>query len=254
MLGPINGRVDIGCGFVIKGFDSIPYLIGHYSHSYYNDFVEKFNMKKSLDLLSYKIDLRNPIPKDLKEKAKKCEKKGIKIRIFNRLKFKKEMDWWLDMFMKVFEDHWGYTNVPYDEVKNRFGIKELRWIVDPKLFLVAEKNGKPIGFRWTLPDYNVLFKKLNGKLGIKGLIYVLINRRKIHRGRFIVMGLKKKYRGMNIGTCLNYYNLIEMKKRGYESAEYGWIEEKNIASIKAGEKIGGKLYKIYRVYEKVTML
>jgi hypothetical protein len=64
------------------------------------------------------------------------------------------------------------------------------------------------------------------------------------------MCIKKKYRGKGIGTSLNYYNLLEMKKLGYSDAEYGWIDEENIASIKSGEKIGGKLYKIYRVYEK----
>jgi hypothetical protein len=64
------------------------------------------------------------------------------------------------------------------------------------------------------------------------------------------MGIKKKYQGLGIGTCMNYYTLLEMKRKGYDSTEYGWIDEKNIASRKAGEKIGGGLYKIYRVYEK----
>jgi predicted GNAT family acetyltransferase len=64
------------------------------------------------------------------------------------------------------------------------------------------------------------------------------------------MGIKKKYRGQGIGTCMNYHTLLEMKKRGYVSAEYGWIDENNIASCRAGEKIDGKPYKIYRVYKK----
>ena len=67
--------------------------------------------------------------------------------------------------MKEFQDHWGYTSISNKEVKSRFGIKQLRWIVDPSLFFVAEKNNQPIGFRWSLPDYNILFKEFNGKLG-----------------------------------------------------------------------------------------
>jgi len=250
MKGPINGRVDMGCGFLIKGFDSIPYLLGHYSHKYYNNFVNKFDMKKSKDLLSYNVDLGKPIPESLKKKAKKCEKKRVKIRKFNRFKFNKELKCWYNIFMEIFKDHWGYINVPFVEFKNRAGIRQLRWIVDPELFLIAEIDNKSVGFRCSFPDYNILFKKLNGKLGIIGLIYILLNRRKIDRGRFIVMGIKKEYRGRNIGSCLNYYNLVEMKKRGYKTAEYGWIDEDNIASIKAGGKLGAKLYKIYRVYEK----
>lgn len=250
MHGPINGRVDVGSGFVIKGFNTIPFLIGHYSKEYYNDFAKEFEMKKCIDLVSYLIDLTKPISPKIKQKAEECESKGVKIRKFKRLFFRREMDWWIQKFMVVFKDRWGYTPITEEEVITRFGIKELRWIIDSKLFLVAEYNGKPIGFRWTLPDYNILIKKLNGKLGIKGFLYILLNRRKIDRGRFIVMGIDKEYQGKGIGTCMNYYNIIEMKKRGYKTAEYGWIDEKNIGSIKAGEKLGGKLYKIYRIYKK----
>jgi len=253
MQGPINGRADVGSGFVIKGFDHLPYLIGHYSQPYYIDFAEKYSLKKSKDLVSYHVNLSKSIPSKIKETAKRCEESGIKIRPFNRFKFKSEMDWWLKMFMEEFSDHWGYTDVSLDEVKTRFGIKQLRWILDTGLFLVAEIDNKPIGFRWTLPDYNQVFKKLDGKLGLIGSIKVLFTRHKINRGRFIVMGIKKKYRGKGIGTCMNYHNLVEMKKRGYVSAEYGWIDENNIASRKAGENIGGTHYKTYRVYEKDLM-
>ncbi len=250
MQGPINGRVDVGAGFVIKGFEHLPYLIGHYSQPYYINFAEKYKFRKSKDLISYKVDLTKPIPSKVKETAKRCQKNGINVRSFNRFKLKSEMDWWLKMFMEEFSDHWGYTDISLEEVKNRFGIKQLPWILDSNLFLVAEIYNKPIGFRWSLPDYNQIFKKLDGRLGLIALIKVFLTRHKINRGRFIIMGIKKKYQGRGIGTCLNYHTLVEMKKRGYKSAEYGWIDENNIASCKAAEKIGGKHYKTYRVYEK----
>jgi hypothetical protein len=87
-------------------------------------------------------------------------------------------------------------------------------------------------------------------MGFFGAIRFQWYLRNVTRGRFIVMGVKKKYRGLGIGSCMNYYTLLEMKRRGYLSTEYGWIDEDNISSRKAGEKIGGKLYKVYRIYEK----
>jgi len=248
MQGPINGRVDIGSGLVTKGFNHLPYLLGHTSLPYYVKFVEKYGLKKEKDLVSYNIDLSKDILPHLTSSVDRCEKNNITVRPFNRWRFKKEMRWWIQMLMEEFEGHFGYTAVEEKEVLSRFGIKQLRWIVDPKLFLVAEVNGEPIGFRWSLPDYNQLFKEFNGKFGVLEVMKVLIKRRKISRGRFIIMGIKKKYRGKGIGTFLNYHTIKEMQKRKYESAEYGWIDETNIASCKAGEKIGGELYKIYRVY------
>jgi hypothetical protein len=55
---------------------------------------------------------------------------------------------------------------------------------------------------------------------------------------------------MGIATCMNYHAYIEMQRRGYKSAEYGWIDEDNIPSLKAGEKLGGIPSKIYFVFEK----
>ena len=56
----------MGSGFLIKGFDSIPYLLGSHTPNYYNDFVKEFGMKKSRDLVSYHIDLTQPIPSSTK--------------------------------------------------------------------------------------------------------------------------------------------------------------------------------------------
>jgi hypothetical protein len=250
MYGPINARVDMGSGFLLKEFNSTPYLFDHYSPGYYTDFAKDYGMKKHRDLISYQIDLKKEIPKSVHKTAQYCESNGIKIRPFNRFQFKKDMILWTDILINEFSNHWGYTNVPLEEIQTRFGINMLRWIVDPPLFLIAEKDNESIGFRWSLPDYNQIFKDLNGKLGIVGGLKVLSRKHRINRGRFIIMGIKKKYRNMGIGTYMNYHTLIEMKRRGYISAEYGWIDEDNIASLKAAEKIGGKIYKRYRVYEK----
>lgn len=248
--GPVNGRIDLGSGFLTKGFDSVPYLLGSHSPKYYNDFAEEFGMKKSRDLMSYHIDLTKPIPQSVKEAAKRCKEKGITIRPFNRFRFKREMKMWFDMLLEIFSDHYGYTPSSYEEMKATYDLKQLRWIINPKIFLFAEVNGETVGFRFSLPDFNPLFQKLDGKMGVIGFLKFLGHTRNIKRGRFIIMGIKKKYRGLGIGTCMNYYTLLEMKRQGYVSTEYGWIDETNIASRKAGEKIGGKLYKQYRVYEK----
>jgi predicted acetyltransferase len=155
------------------------------------------------------------------------------------------------LYNDIFNDHWGFVPLDIDEMMGRFGAKQLKWIIKPQLFLFVEDKGKPIGFRWSLPNYSPLFKEFNGKLGPLEMIKFIINSRKLQQGKFITMGLKKKYRRKGIGTYLNYLTLRSMKKLGYKTAEYGWIDEKNIASHKAGEKIGGKLYKKYRIFSKM---
>jgi len=250
MRGPIDGRVDVRCGFLLEGFGEQPFILASYNPKYYIDFSKKYGMKKCRDQLVYYLDMGPPIPQYLKDAAEKVEKMGIKIRGFNRLRAGKEVYWWIPLMMKTFSFHWGYIDAPEEEVRTRFGVKQIRWVADSGLFLVAESpDGKPIAFKWTTPDYNQAVKKLNGKLGIFGYLKFFWYKRKINRGRFNFVGIDKKWQGKSIGSAMNYYTMLEMKKRGYPSAECGWIDEKNIASQRTIEKTGAKYYKRYRVYE-----
>ena len=253
MRGPINGRIDVGCGFLLKGFDSPPSLLGAYSPQYYITFAEHYGMKKCRDLYSYYMDLRKPIPKSLYKAAEDCTAQGITIRGFNRLQANRELSWWIPLMMKQFAFHWGYVPVSEEEVRTRFGVKQARWFIDSGLFLIAEINGKPICFKWSTPDYNQVFKTMDGKIGFLGLLKFFLGKRRITRGNLNFVGIEKEYRGRGIGTCMNYHTMVEMKRRGYTGAECGWIDEQNIASQRAIEKTGATQYKIFRVYEKTIV-
>jgi hypothetical protein len=250
LRGPINGHIDLGCGMLYEGFDQQPSLISQYTPRYYPTFMDNYNMKKLKDLVSYKIDLSVPIPKIAQETAQRCTQQGIQVRPFNRYHFTKETKRWYSLFQPLFANHWGYASSSYKEMMHRIGLKQLRWIMNPRLFLFAEKNNEIIGFRIALPEYSPLFRTFQGKLGFPQKIQFLRKKNALTHGKFIVMGIKKEYQGNGIGTCLNYHTLVEMKKLGFTSAEYGWIEEDNISSRKAGEKIGGFLYKRHRIYYK----
>jgi hypothetical protein len=250
MWGPMDARVDVRCGFLFEGSKETPYIFGSYNPYYYVDFVERYDMKKCRDQLVYYLDLSPPIPQYLKDAAEKVEKMGVKIRGFKRLRARSELRWWMPLLMKTFSFHWGYVDVTEEEIKTRFGVKQIRWIADPGLFLVAESpDGEPIAFKWTTPDFNQAIKKLNGKLGLLGILKFLYYTKKIDRGRLNVVGIKKEWQGKSIGSAMNYWTMLEMKKRNYSGAECGWIDEKNIASQRTIEKTGAKLYKKYRVYQ-----
>ena len=250
MRGPIDGRVDVGCGFLFTEHNSRPCILSTYSPAYYVAYVEKFGMKKVRDQLYYYIDLTKPIPKKLEEKARQCILSEVKVRSFNRLRTHKELNWWVDLFLDTFSDHWGYVPVPAEEVKTRFGVKQLRWFVDSRLFLVAEINGSPIAYIWSTPDYNQIFQKMNGKLGPFQILQFLYKKKQINFGKLHLIGIKKEYRNLNIGSLLNYKILIEMKNRGYIGAEVGWFDEKNIIAHTTIAITGATLYKAHRVFEK----
>jgi len=250
MQGPIDGRIDVGCGFLYSGFHSRPSILSSYSPAYYISFAEKFGMNKARDVLLDYIDLSKPIPVQLEEKARQCAASGVTVRPFNWLRTQKELKWWVPFFLETFSNHWGYVPVSAEEVKTRFGVKQLRWIVDPRLFLVAEFKGSPIAYLWSTPDFNQIFQKMKGRLGPVQLLRFLWTKRRINVGKLHFIGVKKEFRNQHVGSYLNYKILVEMKNRGYVGAEVGWIDEMNTMAHKTIAITGATLYKRHRVFEK----
>ncbi len=250
MRGPINGRVDVGCGFLVDGFSSQPVLFSSYSPCYYLDFVEKYGMKKSRDQLNYSIDLTRQFPAEFIAVAKQCKEKGVVIRRFHHLRAEKEFSWLVPLYLQTFSEHWGYIPVSPKEGKSRIGLTYLRWIVDYRFFLVAMVNNEPVAFLWAAPDYNQVFKTFDGNLRLREIVRFLLKKRTITQGKLDIIGIKNIYRNKDIGSFLNFTALSEMKKRGYVKAECGWIDEQNISSRKNIEKTGATVSKRFRVYEK----
>jgi hypothetical protein len=251
MRGPIDGRVDVGCGLLLSGFHSRPSVLSSYSPAYYIPFVESFGMKKTRDVFLYYIDLTKPIPSRLEEKARQCAATGITLRPFHRLRTGRELKWWIDFFLETFAEHWGYIPVSPEEVKTRFGVKQLRWIIDPQLFLIAEFNGAPVAYLWATPEYNEIFRNMKGRLGPIQILRFFCTKHRIHTGKLHLIGIKKESRDKNIGSYLNYAVLAEMKKRGYTGAEVGWIDEENTVAHTTIAITGATVYKKYRVFDKV---
>jgi len=250
MRGPIDGRIDIGCGFLYEGFQSRPMVLSSYTPSYYITFAEKHGLAKIRDFFHYYIDLTKPLPGRLKEKAEQCAASGVTLRPFHRLRTNKELTWWIPLFLETFADHWGYVPVSKEEVMTRFGVKQLRWIADPRLFVVAEVDSEPIAYLWATPDFNQLFQTMRGHLGFRQYLQVLVKTRTITAGKLHFIGIKKECRHRHVASYLNHEVVAEMQRRGYKGVEVGWIDEMNTHAHQTIAITGATVYKKHRVFEK----
>ncbi len=250
IYGPINGRIDNSLGFLLKGYNKEPSFNSSYSPKYYIDFAEKYGMVDSKIFLEYIVDLDKITSQLLKENINNFNDADITIRRFRRLQANKDIDIFKDLLNETFSSHWGFTWFSKDEIKNRFGIKQARWILDPKLFLFAEKNDKPIGFIFSFPDYNQILKKFNGKIRLKESLYFILNQKNINRGKLHVIGCIKKYHNKNVASLLNYQMLLNMIELGYKEAVIGPVDNNNIQSISIIRKIQGKLSKKFLILEQ----
>jgi hypothetical protein len=251
MIGPANFSTNHEVGMLIEGYDRPPVIMMTYNKPYYNDFAEKFGLKKAKDLLAVRVDHEAQIDPRLKRVAERIrEREGIVFRTLNMKDFDGEVDRLLDVYNKAWEKNWGFVPMSKDEFRHMAA--DMRQIVDPDVVFIAEVDGKPVGFILSLPNINQALIYTNGRLFPSGLIKLLWHtkvKNKVDSVRILTMGIIPEYRKRGLDNL--FY--LEMFKagavKGYDWGEMGWILEDNVMMLRAAENMGGKPYKRYRMYE-----
>jgi GNAT superfamily N-acetyltransferase len=115
---------------------------------------------------------------------------------------------------------------------------------------MAEKDGQILGAALTLPDFNQVFKKMNGRLLPFGWARFLLGRRKIDRVRVFALGVKRDWQHTGIAARFYQLHFASAARTAQKGGEMGWILESNKAMNRAMEGMGGKVVRRYRLYEK----
>ncbi|KKX48313.1 hypothetical protein [Sphingobacterium sp. IITKGP-BTPF85] len=142
--------------------------------------------------------------------------------------------------------------MPFTEDEFNYAAKEMKMIVDPRYALLAEKDGKVIGFALGIPDINqILIKIKRGRLLPTGIFKLLFGLKKVNLIRVLMLGVLDEYRKLGIEACL-YGRIIKNSGDGFtvKGAECSWMLDTNYMMNHAIEQINGELYKRYRLYEQ----
>ena len=251
--GPIDLSIHNNGFFLVDGFESPPMVMMPYNPSYYPDLIEKLGWQKAKDSYAYDFPLINhELSQQFKKGYQIACRSGISFRPI-RLKgegFEQDCRSLYRIFTESFSDSWSST--PRSEAEFLEEAEDLKSLVDPDVFPVAEDDGKMVGFWMGLPDYNIALKRINGKLNWLGILKFLWYRRQIDQGRVIAICSLPKYRRKMVPLGLIHLGMQGGIQKGkpYKRAELSWVWEDNMPSRKLIEAAGGTIDKTYRIYEK----
>ncbi len=130
--------------------------------------------------------------------------------------------------------------------------KDLKPVLDENWAMVAEKKdtGEVVGAALTLPDFNQVLAKLNGRLLPFGWITALRERKKIDAVRVFALGVKPEYQHTGVAARFYQMHFDAAETTPQKGGEMGWILEINKPMNRAMEGMGGKIVRRYRVYER----
>ncbi|MEM6327469.1 MAG: hypothetical protein AAF791_10160, partial [Bacteroidota bacterium] len=175
----------------------------------------------------------------------------LTVRALDMSRFDEDVAAAMRIYNVAWAENWGH--VPYTEHEALHLAKELKPVIEPDLFLFAEKDGEPVAFSASLPNLNRALKKLpRGRLLPLGLPKLLgtVKAGGIYEIRMALMGVLPEFRNLGTDVLLIHQTIVNGRLKGYEAAELSWVLDVNTTLINTLEKLGCARDKGYAMFER----
>jgi hypothetical protein len=248
--GPLSPSTNYEVGLLIEGFQYPPALMMAYNPPYYPRLVESCGYTKEKDLLAFLIDGNYQPPDWMDRLAERiARKKGIHIRPARPKDADSEFALIREIYNGAWSGNWGF--VPLSDREMRDIQKNVMKFVDPDMVFFIDYEDEPAAFCVIFPDMNPLLKRLNGRIGLTGLLKYLLYRREIDGLRLLMFGIKEKFRQLGLPMlALHHVYKLAREKEKYRYLELGWTLEDNESINSLAEEVGARRYKKYRIFRK----
>lgn len=252
LVGPLAFSDKDPQGFLTEGFDEPVSLASNCSLPYMVNLTENEGFYKKEDLVVYKIDIPDEIPgfyKKIGERFERNNKNFTVIEFTTRRKIKPYIHPVFELINKTFTEIYGFlpfTKKEIDDFANRY-----LFLVNPKFVkvVVNEKN-EVISFVIAMSDLSRGIQKSKGFLIPFGIIHVLGAGKKSDQLNLMLGAIDPKYQGRGLDVAMGLKLLASAKAAGKTTIDSHLELEYNTKVRAEMEKMGGKVYKRYRIYQK----
>jgi len=252
IVGPYGFSDQDPEGFLIEGFDHRATIATYYNFEWMPKWLEEEGYAKDNDWFVYKVD----VPKEPPELYQKIYERAMKRGTFETLEFRRRKDIkpWIRPILSLMNECYMAGNIygyapleeqEMDDLANRF-----LPIVDPRFVKAVTKDGEAVSFIVAMPDMTEGIVKARGRLFPFGFIYVLRAARKTKQLDLLLGAVKDQYRGQGLDVLMGIKIFLSACEAGMEFMDTHHEMESNVRVRAEMERLGGKIYKKYRAFQK----
>jgi hypothetical protein len=252
LVGPLGFSDKDPQGFLIEGFDQPVVISTNYNFPHMPCFMETAGYSKKIDLVVYKVNVPEHIPEyymKIYERAVNNQK-DLRIIHFNR---KSELRPYIrpvfHLVNETFNNIYAFTPMTEKEMDD-FASRYMQ-ILDPRFIkVITNKTREVIAFIIGVPHLSEGIRKSRGYLLPFGFYQIIHEQKKARQIDLLLGAVKEKYRNSGVDTMLGVSMLVEANKAGMTCFDSHLELENNLKMRAEMEKLGGKVYKRYRIYKK----
>ncbi len=252
IIGPYGFSDQDPEGFLIEGFENRATIATYYNFEWMPRFVEKQGYTKDVDYFVYKLDVPKEFPEFYRRIYERIERK----RNFEIVEFRKrkELKPWVKPILHLMNECYTgssiYGYAPLDETEMEDLAKRYLPGLDPRFVKVVKKDDEVVSFIIAMPDITEGIQKARGHLFPFGFLKILRAAKKTKQLDLLLGGIKEKYRGRGLDVLMGVKTLLSAHEAGLEMLDTHHELEENVKVRAEMEKMGGKIYKRFRVFQK----
>ncbi len=252
IIGPYGFTDQDPEGFLIEGFENRATIATYCNFEWMPRMVEEHGYSKDVDYFVYKLDVPREFPEFYKKIYERVKKKGN----FEILEFKnkRKLKPWIKPVLRLMNECYTESNIygyaPLDEREMEELTKRYLPVLDPRFVKGVLKDGELVAFVVGIPDMTEGIQRARGRLFPFGFLKILRAAKKTKQLDLLLGAIREKFRGLGLDVLMGVKMIMTAREAGMEMMDTHHEMEENVKVRAEMEKMGGRVYKKFRIYQK----
>jgi len=235
---------------LFEGFEHEPSIGTYYNFAYILRLLEKEGYEKEMDYAVYRVDLPREVPEFYRKIAERASRKNVccLLEFTRRRQLKPQIQPVLTLMNSCFEELYGYSALDEKEIQDLS--RRFLPVLDPRFIKVAIQGRDVIGFNIAMPNLAEGFRRAKGRLFPLGIFQILRAGRRTKQLDSLVGGIRSDFRGKGVDAIIGCATMASAIEAGFTFVDSHHELEYNFKVRGEMEKLGGRVYKRFRIYRK----
>ena len=231
LRGPCELTVTQCIGAVTEGFDEPASFSQSWNAPHVPRLLSALGFDVALRLTTFRLDDVELVdPEALvgpKQRAWLADPR-VRVRSFDMSRFDADLAAAMGLLNTAFAGNFGFVPLSPEEVA--FMAAPMKRVVRPELTMFIELEGRPVGVGMMLPDFNVAFRRMGGRLWPLGWAQFLLGRGAVDAAVAQFIATDPALQNQGLIRILVAEALRRLRAAGFRSLDGTWISDKNAPS------------------------
>jgi hypothetical protein len=252
LVGPLAFSDKDPQGFLIEGYEQPVVIASNCNFPYMVDLVEGSGFSKKVDLVVYQIPIPEEIPEFYIKIAGRAKLQNNSLRVIeftSRRKLKPLIRPVFHLVNITFLDIYGF--IPFTEQEMNDFANRYLLLINPRFVkVIVTEQDEVVAFVIAMDDISEGIRKSHGYMFPTGFIHILGAGKKSNQLNLLLGAIHPRFQGHGLDVMLGMSLIQSARKSGKTTIDSHLELEYNTKVRAEMEKMGGKVYKRFRIFQK----